>query len=422
MAQSVTLENVINKLQIQDANAQTTMDTAAIRPEQIANHTIAKSEIILGITPEDFVVEHGASAFDIQKLREKFAKICRDFNLPLEWNTSSQALGFCSKVLFEVGPASRQVKKKSQGDKVWGFRFPYSSLDRKLVVHTAFICTYKTEGATHADVDSQTKIILTVKQVGLLAIHTFNRLTDLAYGRPDQTVLMTPLAGAIFSKDSLEAIHKELSELAIRKGVQPAENIQTIIKQVNSSCQSGGQYLNESEMYIAAVAVITATRNVKNENVKYSIIAKTLKQYQTAGKAWDQEKFLIFSGHATGGLPSELMPQTLIEAYSKEQTTRMQFRLAARQTEMTVKIADIRNILQQSAPLSSPTSVQQVSETDEVITSGVSQQHPLQTITKLSPSYDILLWDELKKAKFSINDRDGKPIDLLSWPKEERCT
>lgn len=64
----------------------------------------------------------------------------------LIWDTRSRALQFCSKVLFEVRPESRKVKKSTE-NKSWVFKFAYNA-HNELVVKTAFICTYKGEGMT----------------------------------------------------------------------------------------------------------------------------------------------------------------------------------------------------------------------------------------------------------------------------------
>lgn len=36
----------------------------------------------------------------------------------------SKAVEFCSKIIFEIGPESRNVKK-DDGNKVWKFKFSY---------------------------------------------------------------------------------------------------------------------------------------------------------------------------------------------------------------------------------------------------------------------------------------------------------
>lgn len=93
---------------------------------------------------------------------------------------------------------------------------------------------------------------------------------------------------------------------------------------------------------MAVVAAITATKDVKNERVKLSIIRKTVKQYLNVGKPEDDVMFKVYSGFTIGGLPAHLIPEKLIEIYSTEQTTRMQLLQAMRQSSLNVHIPSMQ--------------------------------------------------------------------------------
>lgn len=72
-------------------------------------------------------------------------------------------------------------------------------------------------------------------------------------------LLISPLGGAIFSKDDVTKISDELEVL-------PWQAAQMI----NSSTASGGQYIAQSSMAFAVVASLVATKNIKSEEVKSS--------------------------------------------------------------------------------------------------------------------------------------------------------
>lgn len=159
-------------------------------------------------------------------------------------------------------------------------------------------------------------------------METFNRLIPIAYAQPEQHILMTPLNGATFSKNSAV-------EITALTGLLTPE----ILMMMNSSCRSGGHYLPFSDMAVAGVASTTATKGVKDANVKTSIISKTLKQNKNVGKDFRRETFLLYSRYATGSLPGNLDPMKLIDEYNLEQTTRLQLLRAASQTKTQVNIA-----------------------------------------------------------------------------------
>lgn len=72
-------------------------------------------------------------------------------------------------------------------------------------------------------------------------------------------------------------------------------NLGTVVRVVNTSCQSGSHCLDESDIHVAAVAAITATKAMTNKQLRLSIIRKTLKQFQTAGKQFNHDTFKIYS-------------------------------------------------------------------------------------------------------------------------------
>ncbi|KAK4887493.1 hypothetical protein RN001_003764, partial [Aquatica leii] len=187
-----------------------------------------------GMTPEDFIKHHGTMQFDMTTLAAAFKTICKDYMEPLVLEQASMGVEFCSKVLYEIGPGSRQVKKQD-GDKVWKLIFPYN-VNNKVITKVAYICTFKNGQQVETGVVSNGCIVLTIKQASLLAILELDMINEISCGGPSPIVLLTPLAGAVFAKEDLFKLSKEL-------GV----NLATITSVVNSSAQSGGQYLPNSK-------------------------------------------------------------------------------------------------------------------------------------------------------------------------------
>lgn len=70
---------------------------------------------------------------------------------------------------------------------------------------------------------------------------------------------------------------------------------------INSSAQRGGHALPATTVHSAAVCTIVATRGLKDEKVKISIVSKVIKQYNAKSKAFSDEKFRVYSELTHGG-------------------------------------------------------------------------------------------------------------------------
>lgn len=270
-------------------------------------HARAREYTILGITPNQFMQEHGGDLFDYEQLKRNFKIICTDFDEGLSMDEKSRAVQFCSKMIYTVGPESRSVKQK-MGDKTWIFKFPYS-VDGKLVVKAAFVCTFKNEGAKYDLASNNShRMVLSVRHASLLALETMNRITDICVKQSPPTVMLTPLCGAIFSRTD---ILKMADVLRL--------DLPVVVRMLNSSCQSGGHYLDDSELAVAALASIVATSKLgakgKNEE-RNQIITKVIKQYLNHQKAYTPSIFTALSRFATGGVPTDLEPNKLIKIYN----------------------------------------------------------------------------------------------------------
>lgn len=233
-----------------------------------------------------------------------------DYGEMINKATRSYALEFAVKVIYEVGPASRQIKRGST-DKKWKFRF-CSMKDGKKTFTTVYIAFFKTvEPPLAKPVVDKGALMLTMKQASLLAQSTFAGAIRLCL--IDELVLMTPLCGAIFSKNNLD----ELADI-IHGEAGEAKRGNTLVT-LSQSCQSGGHYLEESNCAVAVVAAVCATRNMTDSKVRDQIITKTYKQYVAAGKPFDATMYENLCKFATGGVPAEHSAKRLVDRYETVQ-------------------------------------------------------------------------------------------------------
>lgn len=207
--------------------------------------------------------------------------------------------------MFEVGPESRKVKR-STADKVWKFRFCYK-VQEKLVVKTAFVCTFKGAEAKNEQTNDKDKMIMSVKQAGLLVMDTFCKLIEFGLGSNPLVALLTPLCGAIFSRDDIESMAQDLDWTNLK-----------VLVTINSSAQSGGHYLPTSDMACAVVCSIVATQGLASRgknNERKSIVTKILTQYTALKKDYVEEHVVTFGRYANGGLVAGMSANNMIEFF-----------------------------------------------------------------------------------------------------------
>lgn len=306
---NTTAQDFKEKLNLTPAEI-TEYESTGMCPEHIKAHETGQEYQILGITPEEVGIRHAGVQFNFQELEAEFRKVVVDYGEPINKSTRSFALEFAVKVIYEIGPASRQVKKGAS-DKKWKFRF-YAVEGSKRVFTTVYIASFKTvEPPLAKPVVDKGALMLTMKQASLLAQSTFANAIRLCI--VDELALMTPLCGAIFSKNNLD----ELSEI-IHGDIDDGKRADTLVT-LSQSCQSGGHYLEESNCAVAVVAAVCATRNMTESKVRDQIITKTYKQYVAAGKPFDANMYENLCKYATGGVPAEHSAKRLVDRYEAVQ-------------------------------------------------------------------------------------------------------
>ncbi|CAH0564807.1 unnamed protein product [Brassicogethes aeneus] len=239
--------------------------------------------------PEGFLAEHSANQMEYNDAKKKFAEICEDYGKILENGKKSQALEFAFKVIYDIEPEARSIKKVKQ-DKMWNFIFSSKGNDGE---SKRKICWIHTDKAVFKHSTNPKEIILTVKLASLLAIETWKMLIEHAQFMKIDKVLLTPSAGAIYSLKDIRFIAAR-----IEGNQRNTTNIQKII---NASCQPGGHLLAESNYSCALAAVLASTKDMKNEEVRVQIVSKVVKQYFVARKPLDVDKCRIWCQFAFDG-------------------------------------------------------------------------------------------------------------------------
>lgn len=304
-----TAQDALDKLHLGPVTNPDAFDISGVEPENIKNHFKSSDYVMLGITPKEVSALFGGVPFDFLDLEAQFQSACGDYKTVLGWTTKSYALDFACRVAYSIGPESRQVKKPGS-DRRWKFRFCTVDKDGLLSVNVVFVCTFKnTELPNVQPKFEHNKLVLTLKQASLLALTTLAQIIPLCV--ENESLIMTPLAGAIFSKSDITKIAEEI----FGKAKPDNTNISDVLKGILQSCQSGGQYLAHSKCHIAVVAALCATRNMKDKKLRMSIIGKTYKQYVSAGKVFEKPRFAVYCKYATGGIPAEFSPDKLIDYY-----------------------------------------------------------------------------------------------------------
>lgn len=312
MSSGPSVQDVLRSLNLNETEQSREAITASgITPNMIKDVSIINDRWILGVTPNTFVKDFSTVEFDFKALETTFEKYCKDYTEALVATTASKA--FSAKILFEFGPMMRS-EKRGKGDKAIRFRFPYklepeqpapAPVQTQFVIKTVIVSTFKDH--QQSALEEGGKMVITMKQATLLAMKIFSKAVDFAY-TADQSVLMTPLCGAIFSKTCI-------AELATETAIEA----KGVIKLLNESTCPSGHNLANSDMACAIVAAIAGTKGMANRGGRDQIITKVIKQYSAKHKEYLPARFDAFAKFALGGVPQGLDSGSLIENFKNFQ-------------------------------------------------------------------------------------------------------
>lgn len=280
-----------------------------VTPTEMAAHRLT-DDVIEALSAAEFSKEYAGTPFDYATLKLEFTKACPDFNKDPTTigadvaSTKTLCLGFAAEVLYKIAPEARKVNKNT-GDRAWRLKLGESAW--------VFIASYKNSPPPQAmPVFRNNSLPLTMKQAGLIACTVLSRWSPIIYSI-NKSIVLTPLAGAIFSKDDA----KEIANILYHGTTD--QQVVGVMMALNASCQPGGCHLSPSMTEIALVAGYAATSGPKcDEKLRDSIMRKTTKQYMAKGKGFNIELFRRMIPYATGGLPAELSVQKLLAVYNEE--------------------------------------------------------------------------------------------------------
>lgn len=137
-----------------------------VTPDGLINTALAQRYVMLTYVPSDFAQDLGGSGFVFSDLEKEFKKVCRDYTVYESYDTGSFALGFATKMIYEIGPASRQVKAPNQ-DKCWSFDFYEKEGEDDLHVSSITVSTFKNNPPSVQQPTVKNNILtITMKQAG----------------------------------------------------------------------------------------------------------------------------------------------------------------------------------------------------------------------------------------------------------------
>lgn len=217
--------------------------------------------------------------FDFGKLKQTFSEICPDFKEEPCYDVATTSRRFAENVIFTYSKEAAAAKAKKK-DVSWSMQLAVKNSKGTLIRSEVKIQThFVREPPQNQPFVMRGLLVLSFKQASLLAVAKYCQLVPHQVGRGE--VVLTPLAGAVFSKF-------EIPKLAEAVGEPLADVVVAII----SSCQTDGYYLEHSRCHIALVAIIKTVADLK---MRASIIKKTIKMYKMHGKDIDLGKLKVWS-------------------------------------------------------------------------------------------------------------------------------
>lgn len=145
---------------------------------------------------------------------------------------------------------------------------------KRTKVKCLYVATYKGDEMSYVSkpvIAADPIMQVPVKQACLLAMDTLRRVVMLSAERNPPMYILTPLAGAVFSRNDIAHISAILN---VDAGAT--------VCMLNDSCQSGGHNLPNSNGTIAVLATVANTRRLAESGKTQeagSIITKVTKQY-----------------------------------------------------------------------------------------------------------------------------------------------
>lgn len=326
----------------------------------LCNTNLIGDYILQFVVLSDLAGEVSGARLDVPDLIAEVAKICPSILDKFAWDSKYKALDLMRRIIYNIGPETRNVKKGKNADSQWRLRiaeeiseeqiqkldeFDFESITTngnltdveiagnarrraevlaawtkyaegpvKITTGMFVISTFKSTPAPTTQpklTENSNVILLTIKQATIVGLYILSKFTKIACTKDHD--ILTPLSGAVFSRDSLAKM------MATQVLFDAFKEKSVLIDAINKSAQNGGQFLDGSRADVAAVCVLIGTMNVKKPEERRSIVQRTLKQYLAQKRPADKAVFEVLITFGTGGLPQEWTFESLM---SSQETSR----------------------------------------------------------------------------------------------------
>ncbi|XP_044313696.1 uncharacterized protein LOC108038282 isoform X2 [Drosophila rhopaloa] len=239
--------------------------------------------------------------FDFKKLKQTFVELCPDFKEEPDYEKATVSRRFAQEVIFTYSKEAAAAKSQKK-DVSWTLRLDVENENGATIRSEVKIQTHWVrDPPQNQPFVMRGLLLLSFKQASLLAVEKYCQLVPHQVERGE--VVLTPLAGAVFSKF-------EMTKLAEAVG----EPLDKVIVAVISSCQTDGYYLEHSRCHIALVALI---KTVSDFKMRSSIVKKTIKMYKLHGKEFDMDKFKVWSTFLRKSAPAKRQDDSDGDDYDK---------------------------------------------------------------------------------------------------------
>lgn len=339
---------------------------------------LVKDGIIQFVKLAELAGEISGARLDVPDLIAEVAKIVPSILDTFTWNGQYKALDVMRRIIYNIGPETRSIKKGKNADVHWRLRITENvsaeqmaamkKIDferissngemnegaaanngrRRTEIETKWseikngtdyatagmimISTFKSTSAptTQPKLAAGNVLLLTIKQATIVGLYILEKFTTIACAKGHD--ILTPLSGAVFSRDSIEKMMQNptISRVFGTKC--------KLIDAVNKSAQNGGQFLDGSRADVAAVCVLIGTANVKKQEERKSIVQRTMKQFFAQKREASKDVFQALLKYGTGGLPEDWTFDVLSDIQETVRRTTQAMRAAAAEAVVATNV------------------------------------------------------------------------------------
>lgn len=346
---------------------ETQSDSAAA----LCKTNLVKDAVIQFVKLSELAGEISGARLDVPDLIAEVAKILPSILDTYTWDGMYKALDVMRRIIYNIGPETRSVKKGKNADINWRLRITETVTPEQIQALNAIdfekiaadgvltdlatannkkrqeeiekkwttikdgenfatvgmivVSTFKSTSAPTAQpkLAGGNVLLLTIKQATIVGLYILEKFTKVACEKDHD--ILTPLSGAVFSRDSLT---KMMQDPVISAAFGSKCKL---VDSINKSAQNGGQFLEGSRADVAAVCVLIGTANVKKQEERKSIVQRTMKQFFTMKREGSKDVFKAMLPFGTGGLPEEWTFEVLSEIQETSRRQSQALKLAASQ-------------------------------------------------------------------------------------------